>query len=216
MSHGPASDGLVEPNLVPLLDLVMQLLMFFMISVNFAQGVTNTGESLPHSETVAPLDSGGNDPIILSVKPFRMGGTPLPGKPARDDFTYYGSKDRERLRARFKDGETCIMIPTEQLTSAEKDRGDTQEKTIRNMFNASEKLKRLAQDEIDLAARERKTYGKLNKARVNDKDEILIPIHIRADADVKTGEIYELMDACKEAGFVTIKARALLKTGEKK
>ena len=73
MSHGSASDETIEPNLTPLLDLVLQLLMFFMITVNFTQGVTNTGETLPHSETVAPLDPEGNDPIILSVKPFRMG-----------------------------------------------------------------------------------------------------------------------------------------------
>jgi len=273
MAH--ASESSVEPNLTPLLDLVLQLLMFFMITVNFTQGVTNTGESLPTADTVAPLDADGNDPLVLSVKPFGMGKGPwklrrlsisylrmdrMPeavwkkleakmlrkpfdtqagfvaelktvlsdsefaeyekrileyAKP-RDDFKYLSDTERKRLSARFKEDETCILIPTEQLTTYEKDRGDLPEKLIRNMANTAERLKRIGQDERDLAARERKTYGKVRKARVDEKDNVLIPVHIRADEEVKTGDIYELMDACKEAGFVTIKARSLLGSGGKK
>ncbi len=217
MSHGPASSDTVEPNLVPLLDLVLQLLMFFLINVNFVQGVTNTGESLPRSETVSPLDPDGGDPIILSVKPFRIGVPLGPGLPPRDDFKYMapeGSKERARLRARFKDGETCVMIPTEQLTNYERDRGDTQDKLIRNLSNTADRLKRIAQDERDLAEREKRNLVKDKKARVDEAGNITIPIHIRADAAVRTGDIYELMDACKDAGFTTVKARALLQRKE--
>jgi biopolymer transport protein ExbD len=37
MSHGPSSGGAIkaEPNLVPLLDVVLQLIMFFMLTVKF-------------------------------------------------------------------------------------------------------------------------------------------------------------------------------------
>ncbi len=161
MSHGPAADENLEPNLVPLLDLVLQMLMFFMITVNFAQGVTNTGESLPYSETIAPVDTE-DDPIFLSVKPFRI---VMPKQPKeltkeqgrkRDDFESYSDEDRKKLRARFQDNEICILIPTEQLTSYETDKGWTQEHLIRNLFNASDRLKRLGQDEKDLAEREEK------------------------------------------------------------
>ena len=43
MSHGGADDNSADPNLTPLLDLVLQLLMFFIINVNFvAEQVGNT------------------------------------------------------------------------------------------------------------------------------------------------------------------------------
>ena len=282
MSHGGSADDTIEPNLTPLLDLVLQLLMFFMITVNFTQGVTNTGETLPRSETAAPLDPDGNDPLILSVKPFRMGngvwkvtdltmvalkqagisavtldevaklrGREFPdsseltlaldelrsaattadqakGELAsqqkrildasrpRDDFKYLSKKEREKLSEHFKEGETCVFIPTESLTEYEKEKkGYTKANLVRNMEEIAERLKKLGDDEKDLAKRERER-GRVVKARVNDTDEILVPVHIRADADVKTGDIYELMDACKAAGFPNIRARALLGFGEKK
>jgi biopolymer transport protein ExbD len=222
MSHGPASTDAVEPNLVPLLDLVLQLLMFFLINVNFVQGVTSTGESLPHSETVSPLDATGADPLILSVKPFRMGVPLGPGKPARDDFKYYSEAERTRLRERrnsdgtfsFKDGETCVMIPTESLTERERDLGRGRDSLIRNLSNTADRLKRIAQDERDLAEREKRDRVKDRRARVDEAGNVTIPVHIRADADVRTGDIYELMDACKDAGFTTVKARALLQRKE--
>src|SRR5438270_14000425 len=110
MSHGPAADSTIEPNLTPLLDLVLQLLMYFMITVNFTQGVTNTGETLPHSETISTVAGVGGEPIILSVKPFRMAATPSadPTKGPRDDFRAFPKDDHAKLRGRFQDGEVCV------------------------------------------------------------------------------------------------------------
>jgi biopolymer transport protein ExbD len=222
MSHGAASDDTVEPNLTPLLDLVLQLLMFFLITVNFTQGVTNTGESLPHSETAAPLDADGGDPIVLSVKPFRivMPEPPKdPNKGPRDDYRLFRPEARARLRERFKDRETTVFIPTEQLTEEQRSRGIGQDALVRNLFNAGERLKKMAEDERKLAVYEKENRVKNPKARVDfstTPPTVLIPIHIRADEDVRTGDIYELMDACKEAGFVNIKARALLGSGDTK
>jgi biopolymer transport protein ExbD len=42
MSHGSSGEGAVsEPNLTPLLDVVLQLLMFFMMCVNFVNEQVN-------------------------------------------------------------------------------------------------------------------------------------------------------------------------------
>ena len=42
MSHGPSAEGSnAEPNLTPLLDVVLQLLMFFMMCVNFVTEQVN-------------------------------------------------------------------------------------------------------------------------------------------------------------------------------
>jgi hypothetical protein len=196
--------------------------MFFLITVNFAQGVTNTGESLPHSETVAPLDTDSSDPIILSVKPFRIVMPEPPKDPKalpRDDYRNFSKDDRVRLRARFKDNDTTVFIPTEQLTDDQRSRGLGQDGLVRDLFNAGERLKKLAEDERKLAVYEKENRVKNPKARVDfstTPPTVLIPIHIRADEDVRTGDIYELMDACKEAGFVNIKARALFGSGGKK
>jgi biopolymer transport protein ExbD len=58
MSHGPsAASGKAEPNLVPLLDVVLQLIMFFMLTVNFVRtDQINEAVVLPESQTGVPLD----------------------------------------------------------------------------------------------------------------------------------------------------------------
>ncbi len=58
MSHGPSTGGIkAEPNLIPLLDLVFQLIMFFMIVTNFAlEQFTIGGIELPEAQSARPLD----------------------------------------------------------------------------------------------------------------------------------------------------------------
>jgi biopolymer transport protein ExbD len=56
--HGPTGDGGIkaEPNLVPLLDLVFQLIMFFMICVNFVSAQSDQDIKLPESQSARALD----------------------------------------------------------------------------------------------------------------------------------------------------------------
>ena len=50
MSHGAAADlAHAEPNLTPLLDVVLQLLMFFMMCVNFVNEQVKEDVKLPES-----------------------------------------------------------------------------------------------------------------------------------------------------------------------
>jgi biopolymer transport protein ExbD len=68
MSHGPAEgDGRAEPNLVPLLDLVLQLLMFFIMTVNFVTNQVNEKIQLPTMQSARPMDKRETDVLYLNL-----------------------------------------------------------------------------------------------------------------------------------------------------
>ena len=69
MSASADSEG-VDPNLTPLLDLVLQLIMFFMITVNFIK-VDQFDESirLPVATNATPLDATAEAFIFLNLNP---------------------------------------------------------------------------------------------------------------------------------------------------
>jgi biopolymer transport protein ExbD len=56
-----------EPNLVPLLDLVFQLIMFFMVCVNFVTQQVNEDIKLPVAQSARPMDKTELDVLFLNV-----------------------------------------------------------------------------------------------------------------------------------------------------
>lgn len=56
-----------EPNLVPLLDLVFQLIMFFMVCVNFVNQQVNEDIKLPVAQSARPMDKTELDVLFLNV-----------------------------------------------------------------------------------------------------------------------------------------------------
>jgi biopolymer transport protein ExbD len=61
-------DSNAEPNLTPLLDVVLQVIMFFMITVNFVQTeALNEDVLLPAAFNAEPLDQTGDDYIFLNM-----------------------------------------------------------------------------------------------------------------------------------------------------
>jgi biopolymer transport protein ExbD len=56
-----------EPNLVPLLDLVFQLIMFFMVCVNFVTQQVNEDIKLPVAQSARPMDKAELDVLFLNV-----------------------------------------------------------------------------------------------------------------------------------------------------
>lgn len=57
MSHGShTAESPSEPNLTPLLDMVLQLVMFFMLCANFVQQEVNETIKLPKATTAKSLD----------------------------------------------------------------------------------------------------------------------------------------------------------------
>jgi biopolymer transport protein ExbD len=67
MSHGNSGPDKCEPNLVPLLDLVLQLIMFFMLCANFIDEQVNRGIDLPKAVAARPLDKEISRFIYLNV-----------------------------------------------------------------------------------------------------------------------------------------------------
>jgi biopolymer transport protein ExbD len=65
MSHG--SSEKCEPNFTPLLDLVLQLVMFFMLCANFVMDQTNIDIKLPDAIAAKPLDAREDYTIYLNV-----------------------------------------------------------------------------------------------------------------------------------------------------
>src|SRR5947209_10096751 len=64
--HGGEQEG--APNLVPLLDLVFQLIMFFMITVNFVRvDQLNEDIFLPIAQAATPLDEAAEDWVFLNL-----------------------------------------------------------------------------------------------------------------------------------------------------
>ena len=65
MSHG--STDKCEPNFTPLLDLVLQLVMFFMLCTNFVMEQTSVEVKLPKAIAAKALDKNDADVIYLNV-----------------------------------------------------------------------------------------------------------------------------------------------------
>ena len=68
-----------DPNLVPLLDLVFQLIMFFMICVNFVGEQVNADIQLPSSQSARPMEKAEVDVLFLNLD--AKGDVHVPGEP---------------------------------------------------------------------------------------------------------------------------------------
>lgn len=65
MSHGNSEKN--EPNFTPLLDLVLQLVMFFMLCANFVMEQTDIDIKLPKAHSALPLSERINETIYLNI-----------------------------------------------------------------------------------------------------------------------------------------------------
>jgi biopolymer transport protein ExbD len=101
MSHGASdSGGACEPNLTPLLDVVLQLLMFFMMCVNFVSEQVSRDIALPKSASVKPMDKADTDILFVNFKPFKL-----------SDFEDKLPADAlARAQQNFREGDPCIQV----------------------------------------------------------------------------------------------------------
>ncbi len=66
--HGGIGEYVIEePNLVPLLDLVLQMVMFFMAVTNFAMENVNESIKLPLAQSAKPIEDVGTDILYMNV-----------------------------------------------------------------------------------------------------------------------------------------------------
>jgi biopolymer transport protein ExbD len=68
MSHGPTDGGdRVEPDLTALLDLVFQLLMYFIVTVKFTSEQVPVEILLPEAQSAKPGSKDGLEPLFLNI-----------------------------------------------------------------------------------------------------------------------------------------------------
>jgi biopolymer transport protein ExbD len=66
--HSLSSSEKCEPNLIPMLDLVLQLIMFFIVCVSFkAQDYNSKDVQLPVAQSARTLERSGDDPVFLNM-----------------------------------------------------------------------------------------------------------------------------------------------------
>ncbi|HEX4609819.1 MAG TPA: biopolymer transporter ExbD [Urbifossiella sp.] len=81
MSH--SSSDKCEPNLIPLLDLVLQLVMFFMVCANFVMEQVSEAIKLPEAVVAKPIEK--KDEYVIFLNVDRDGKVILAGLDAQGD-----------------------------------------------------------------------------------------------------------------------------------
>ncbi len=184
----------MEVNLTPLLDLVLQLIMFFLACINFAADQVSGNVMLPLSISATEIQPKTEQEYIMInielVRKDRLGpsGEPLKttdGKPVRDPI------EPKTFKFRILGGDDITFI----------ERPDQEALGIGRAMN---RMKTLADTlRLRLAAR--------NKVNPDTIKEIKVPVIVRADVEAKYNLIYNLIQQCKNAGFQRIELRAYSK-----
>ncbi|MFT3880180.1 MAG: biopolymer transporter ExbD [Gemmatales bacterium] len=184
----------MEVNLTPLLDLVLQLIMFFLACLNFAADQVNANVMLPESLSATEIQpKTEQEYIMINIELVRKdrlasNGEPVYGtdaKPVRDPV------EPRTFRFRILGGDDITFI----------DRPD--QKAI-GLGRAMNRMKLLAENlKLRIAARD--------KVNVTTIKELKVPVIVRADQETEYVMIYDLIQQCKNAGFQRIELRAYSK-----
>src|SRR5215207_2574385 len=129
MSHS-ASDK-CEPNLIPLLDLVLQLVMFFMVCANFVMEQVSEAIKLPEAVVAKPIEKTDEFIIFLNVDKdgkVILAGLDVQGDRPEDNLltnpaqvkTYMDRRYKEDMRRRPKAGE-AKATPSLLIVRADKE-----------------------------------------------------------------------------------------------
>lgn len=106
----------MDINLTPLLDLVLQLVMFFMITVNFVRvDQINEDIALPIAQSAALLDQSAEDYVFLNLnKEGKLVGTGVESLDTPEKIKNHLNREKEILervaRAKGKVGEVKIIV----------------------------------------------------------------------------------------------------------
>lgn len=96
-------DGEVQPNLVPMLDMVFQLITFFMLVMNFKAAAFDLSLKLPVVGSARPVETGGlSELLILNID--SKGDIKVYGQPRNVESYVAGEAQASRLAAKRKGG----------------------------------------------------------------------------------------------------------------
>ena len=97
MSASRARDLRAEPNLTPILDMVFQLITFFMLVINFKTASIDTTLHLPVVGSARPVDVAGEDLLVLNID--NQGTLRVYGTPVQDIPGYIANEAQAKLLA---------------------------------------------------------------------------------------------------------------------
>jgi biopolymer transport protein ExbD len=194
--HGGAD----EPNLVPLLDLILQLVMFFMAVTNFAKENISEAVRLPLAQSARPIDdeeSRRNERVYLNVE--ENGDMRVRSFTDETGVQWY-------LRGKVDDVVTddagnVVPGPDGKPQHNIRLRRERFDKYFQRVFDT--RAKRVKRDMGADANDEEKV-----KAAVAQSTLIVLRAHQQADYR----DIYEILSKCRHAGFSKMEIRATMDT----
>jgi biopolymer transport protein ExbD len=173
-------DADVDPDLTAMLDMVMQLLMFFIICAGIIKAEKNEDVKLPRSSEAHLVEAVDKDSYFINLVPFHYADVakrfPTSTSAERDE------KERQLaiIKASFEEDEPCVIIP-----------GDS-------MPKKPNELSLWLRDKAELAE-------KLSPDGKNHK--IIV---MRADRNLEYSLVFRLLKLCKTHGFRELRLRALI------
>jgi biopolymer transport protein ExbD len=188
-----ASSGTFELNLTPLLDMVLQLIMFFMMCVNFVAEQVNANVLLPTSSSAQEIQAKTETTmLVINIEVEREVLKDASNQPIRDE---QGRPKREvKLDAQGR-RTVKILIPGHKMIEYTEDREGA-----------------LLADAQRSLARQARIYRQEEATRLKKRAEdvdLKMPVIIRADAETRYGLVVLLMAQCVKEGFPKVELRAM-------
>ena len=100
MSGSVSSESRADPNLTPILDMVFQLITFFMLVINFKSQTMDLTLKLPVVGSARPVEGAGQDLVILNIN--NQGQLKVYGNTVKDIAGHIGQEAAASLMAAQK------------------------------------------------------------------------------------------------------------------
>ena len=122
MSASPHASEQAEPNLTPILDMVFQLITFFMLVINFQSAALDMSLKLPVVGSARPVEGQSEELMVLNVN--NRGQLRVTGKTveAEDFLRREATFAKRKLGKAYKEGDelpTLVVVRADQNTSFE-------------------------------------------------------------------------------------------------
>ena len=183
MSHGSTEGGKVEPNFTPLLDLVLQLVMFFMLCANFVLEQTNVEIKLPQAIAAKAIDAKVDYTIFLNVGEIET-------KPNQREWA-------------------VILTSADEYTDSQ----GVVTKWLTNPLQVENFLKRRAKEDMNRIKEEWRKQGKGGEPSQEFIQERMSVLILRVHKECPFEKTYGIMKACRLAGYQKVQLRAIRYSG---
>ena len=121
MSGSLRSENQVEPNLTPILDMVFQLITFFVLVINLKSAEIDLSLRLPVVGSARPVESHSSDLLVLNID--KEGGLKVYNTPVKDIPSFFKNEAQASLLTARRSNpkiEAGDVLPTMVVVRADK------------------------------------------------------------------------------------------------